>query len=119
MNRAQIDNYLDKCVYFPFVGWFVLLALGRDGEYYLHHIKQALILALTFAAVLIVLGVTLTMTQRGEGYFKLALVILIYLVDLLYLALCIAGTRAVFRSEKIEFPIIGKTINKYAAKINI
>lgn len=115
MNKLQANNLIDKFAYFPFIGWFVLLILGRDDEFSLHHIKQAFIMALVFAAALIILGTVLTFTRRGEGYLRLVFVILIYLVYLLYFAMCVIGTRAVLRSEKISFPVI----SKYASKVNI
>ncbi|MDR3237107.1 MAG: hypothetical protein LBT84_01235 [Spirochaetia bacterium] len=113
MNRIK-NIITSRCVYFPFIGWFITLIINHDDELLLHHIKQSFAIALVFTAGLIVLGFMLTLTQR-DGFLRIVLTIIIYLVYLLYFALSAVGTRALFHSERLVFPLIGGR----AEKLNI
>ena len=110
-----MNTIVAKLTYLPFVGWMFPMAMIKEEEVLLHHVKQAFLLAFVFAGTLIVLNFVLVMAPRGEGYFRYGLVISIYFLYLLYFILCLVGTGAVLRSRKLNIPLV----HNYAERLNI
>jgi len=105
--------------YFPFIGWFIPMTMKKDDEFYMYHAKQGFVLAVFFTGTCTFLFFFLYFVSVHADIFKFLIVMIIYILELVYIAIAVMGTRMILRNEKGEFPHIGKYISVYTSKLNI
>ncbi|MFC1670981.1 hypothetical protein ACFL20_11365 [Spirochaetota bacterium] len=92
--------------YIPFIGWMAPVAFQKNNSFAMAHARQALIMALFFTVALILLTFSTVFIPRNLRVLNFIVIMIIYILDLLYLGLCIIGTVMIGKGRKIEFPII-------------
>jgi len=105
--------------YFPFIGWFIPMTMKKDDEFYMYHAKQGFVLAVFFTGTCTFLFFFLYFVSVHADIFKFLIVMIIYILELVYFAIAVMGTRMILRNEKGEFPYISKYISVYTSKLNI
>jgi hypothetical protein len=96
------STYLVALSYVPFVGWLIPLYLKRDSRRCQDHAKQGLLLAAFFTLVILFLSLFSILLPKEWREIRLALVILIYVVYLLYFALCTIGVVWVLLQKELK-----------------
>ena len=95
------------------------MTMKKDDEFYMYHAKQGFVLAVFFTGACIFLYFFLYFVSVHADIFKFLIVMIIYILELVYIAISVIGTRMILRNEKGEFPHIGKYISVYTSKLNI
>ncbi len=103
---------LTTLTYFPFFGWMFSMAIWPENENIRFHVKQAFITAAFFTLVLTGLSFIKTIFPESSWIMKLILTILIYLAQIVYFSLCIAGTVLQQKEKQISFPVVSRYFNR-------
>jgi hypothetical protein len=96
--------------YIPFVGWLIPLYLKRDSHRCQNHAKQGLLLAAFFTPVILFLSLLNTLLPEDWREIRLALVVLIYGVYLLYFIFCIVGVVWSFNRKELMLPLVQRYV---------
>jgi hypothetical protein len=96
--------------YIPFVGWLIPLYLKRDSHRCQTHAKQGLLLAAFFTPVILFLSLLNTLLPEDWREIRLALVVLIYGVYLLYFIFCIVGVVWSFNRKELMLPLVQRYV---------
>jgi hypothetical protein len=108
-------DYKLYATYLPFIGWLIPFHYFKDDDFAMHHGKQAYMTSVAFAAALILIYFSTYFVPVKLKFIKFFLIIMIYILELLYLAIVIVGTRWIIKQEKRSIPYI----DKYDHLINI
>ena len=100
--------------YFPFIGWLYPFIAKHEDRFTMHHAKQALVLAIFFTAVPLLLTFSSVFIPISLRVLKLIFVIFIYCSHLFYFALCALGFMKMREKATYDFPVIGKFAKKIA-----
>ncbi len=96
--------------YIPFVGWLIPLYLKRNSHRCQAHAKQGLLLAAFFTSVILFLSLLNTLLPEDWREVRLALVVLIYGVYLLYFICCIVGVVWSFNRKELMLPLVQRYV---------
>ena len=120
--RIQLKQYkinfsvpLMWFTYFPFIGWLYPFIFKKNNRFAMHHGRQALIMAIIFTAVPIMLTFSSVFIPRSYRVVQLVFVLLVYLSHLVYFALCAWGFIKVKENKMYDFPVI----MRYAKKLDV
>ena len=103
---------LTALTYFPFFGWMFSMGIWPDDKNIRFHARQAFITACIFTFLLIFLSFTGILVPDDARIFRLVLVIITYIVDILYLSLCIAGTILQQKNKQTAFPVVSRYLGR-------
>jgi hypothetical protein len=87
----------------------------KNNTFAMHHGRQALIMAIIFTAVPIILTFSSIFIARSHRVVQLVFVLLVYLSHLAYFSLCAWGFIKVKENKMYDFPVI----NRYAKKLDV
>lgn len=104
-------------IYLPFVGWLYPVLVKKEDELAVYHSKEAFALAVPFSVILLGLFFLTFFIPYGTRGLKLTVIILIYFVELLYLAICIMGMKNVIKGRKQVFPFADKVSSRISSII--
>jgi ABC-type transport system involved in cytochrome c biogenesis permease component len=113
--RKENDRYFVALSYIPFVGWLMPLYLNRDSHRCQAHAKQGLLLAAFFTSVILFLSILNILLPEDWREIRLALVVLIYGVYLLYFIVCIVGVIWSLNRKELILPLV----QRYVARLKL
>ncbi|MDY6934673.1 MAG: hypothetical protein SVZ03_10705 [Spirochaetota bacterium] len=98
--------------YIPFVGWIIPLYNNKRDTYNLKHAKQGFILAVCQISIILLLSIINLFTPSEWRYFRLILVILIYLMYAAYFIICLWGMIFALKGNNFNISIIKKLLQQ-------
>jgi len=115
-----MKNYLNRDLlnqiwYVPFIGWMYPMAFMKDDTFAMEHAKQGFIMAVFFTAVLSFLAFSTVFVPINLRIVKFIIVILMYIAELAYLALCVLGTYIIVKKLDKSIPVF----SVYASKVDV
>lgn len=113
--NINVDVPLIWFTYFPFIGWMYPFLFRKSDRFAMHHGKQALVLAVLFTGVPMVLTFSAVFIPISYRAVRLGFAIAVYFSHLAYFALCAWGFLKVRENDRYEFPVIAR----YASKIEV
>ena len=106
-RRIQVLK-LEHFTYLPFVGWWLVAVFKKNDEYAMEHTKKALVFAVFFASALIIFGISFAVVSNQSRLLRMILTIIVYLLDITYIALCIIGTIKIFGKKNSGLSFLDK-----------
>ena len=96
--------------YIPFVGWLIPFCFKRESHRCQTHAKQGLLLAAFFTSVILCLSLVNILLPKDWREIRLALVVFIYGVYLLYFIFCIIGVVWSFNRKELMLPLVERYV---------
>lgn len=99
--------------YFPFFGWLIPYTFKNDDSFWLEHSKQGFVLAVFFISVSVFLNLVNLFLPHEWDVFRLAVVIIIYAVYLVYFFLCVYCMLTAYKGREAGIIFIQNIVRKF------
>jgi hypothetical protein len=115
MNDIQREHWFSIAGFFPFVGWLLPLYLCPESDRCQKIGRESMVMVAFTTGMLLLLNLLIITVMRNHVIFELIFVVLVYTLDIAYLAISGFGIYKSARNEDFVIPCV----SRYASSLNI